>query len=128
MKVHKSLALIVCGLLIPRIGLRLMMKQPSPADLKSKASHFLLYGFTTASVGSGLAMGYFGGKGIPFFDFYHVPGAPDDKKDGAIAGKAFKNHKMFGQAFVMWTCLHMGVGIGGGMTRINPFAAAAIPA
>eukprot|EP00929_Paragymnodinium_shiwhaense_P086035 TRINITY_DN46505_c0_g1_i1.p1 TRINITY_DN46505_c0_g1~~TRINITY_DN46505_c0_g1_i1.p1 ORF type:complete len:207 (-),score=45.13 TRINITY_DN46505_c0_g1_i1:374-994(-) len=122
MKLHKSLALVSVGMLIPRLGLRLMTKQPNPAALHSKLSHFLMYGFMMSMPTSGIAMGYFGGKGIPFFDFYHVPGAPDDKKDSEIAKNAFKAHKMVGQAMVMWVCLHIGVGIGGGMTRVNPFA------
>lgn len=122
MKLHKSLALVSAGMLVPRLGLRLLTKQPNAAAIHSKLSHFLLYGFMTAMPASGIAMGYYGGKGIPFFDLYHVPGAPDDKKDPAIAKNAFAWHKTIGQAMVFWVGLHIGVGIGGGLTRVNPFA------
>lgn len=40
---------------------------------------------------SGIAMGYFGGKGLPFFGFGTIPGAASP--NGAIAGQAFKIHK-----------------------------------
>lgn len=38
-------------------------------------------------------MGYYGGKGVPFFGLYTFPGASDDSKDGAFAGRFFKLHK-----------------------------------
>lgn len=52
-------------------------------------------------------MGYYGGKGLPFFG-YHIPGAPPEKKDGKIAGKAFKIHKILGKSFEIVTLGHFG--------------------
>ena len=43
---------------------------------------------------TGVAMGYFGGKGLPFFGT-HIPGKPvKEEGDGAIAKNAFKAHKV----------------------------------
>lgn len=52
-------------------------------------------------------MGYYGGKGLPFFG-YHIPGAPPEKINGALAGRAFKLHKLVGQGFEMATFGHVG--------------------
>jgi hypothetical protein len=43
-------------------------------------------------------MGYFGGKGLPFFEFGTIPGAATP--NGAIAGQAFKIHKQVPFYFV----------------------------
>ena len=48
---------------------------------------------------SGIAMGYFGGKGIPFFRFGTVLATEGKPPDGAIAGQAFKLHKQAGELF-----------------------------
>mmetsp|Transcript_2174 Transcript_2174/g.3703 ORF Transcript_2174/g.3703 Transcript_2174/m.3703 type:complete len:191 (+) Transcript_2174:83-655(+) len=121
MKIHKSLALCMAGMLPVRMAMRFGGTFLIPPALKSRLSHFVLYAFMIALPGSGIAMGYYGGKGIPFFDLYHVPGAPEEQKNPEIAKNAFNAHKTLGQAMTMWTCLHMGVGIGGGIARINPF-------
>ena len=42
---------------------------------------------------TGLAMGYYGGKGMPFFGLYTIPGATGEAKDGKFAGRMFKLHK-----------------------------------
>ena len=47
---------------------------------------------------SGVTMGIFGGKGIPFFGLGTVPGlSPKESGLGWVAGKAFKLHKQAGQ-------------------------------
>mmetsp|Transcript_45942 Transcript_45942/g.99809 ORF Transcript_45942/g.99809 Transcript_45942/m.99809 type:complete len:197 (+) Transcript_45942:69-659(+) len=123
MNLHKSLALVCTGLLIPRVALRLMTSQKAPAAWHSKASHLVLYGFMTYLPVTGIAMGYYSGKGIPFFDLYHIPGADESSKDGKFAGFMVKVHRIAGQLFIAWTCLHMGVAIGGGrdlLVRISP--------
>ena len=40
-----------------------------------QASHYALYAFMTIMPVTGIAMGYFGGKGLPFF-FTTLPGSP----------------------------------------------------
>ena len=66
-----------------------------------------MYGFITVMPASGIAMGYFGGKGLPFFPstFGTIPGAATP--NGAVAGQAFKLHKQAGLFFEYLTALHV---------------------
>ena len=57
------------------------------------ASHAAMYGFIIAMPVTGVAMGYYGGKGLPFF-FTTIPGA--EKPNGKNAGFMFKWHKYLG--------------------------------
>ena len=50
-------------------------------------------------------MGYYGGKGLPFFG-RTIPGATETKPE--IAKKAFKAHKVIGQAFELLVPGHIG--------------------
>lgn len=140
MNLHKSTGLLVGALLVPRLAFRLLSKAPgaipgSPAweSLAANASHFLLYGFAVGMPATGIAMGYYGGAGLPFFG-YKIPGVPkadrnDDTK--SIAKNSFMVHKRAGQAFEYLVPLHVA---GATMhflkgqrifSRINPFAKAA---
>lgn len=113
MNLHKSFGLLVAGGIAPRILLRLTSRVPGdlPGNavehLAGKVAHFGLYALLFVLPGSGIAMGYFGGKGLPFFG-YHIAGAPDDKKDGEVAKNAFKVHKQAGQALEYLTLAHFG--------------------
>ena len=106
---HKSLGLLTAILVAPRLGYRLFnaakyrvghIAGTGPLEQKAAdASHLLLYGFMTIMPASGIAMGYFGGKGLPFFGttisgIVHT----DETKKGnqKIAGQAFKIHKTLG--------------------------------
>ena len=55
---------------------------------------------------SGVSMGYFGGKGIPFFGITHIKGADEPKGD--IAKWSFQNHKLAGQALTYLVPIHIG--------------------
>ena len=55
---------------------------------------------------SGIAMGIFGGKGIPFFDFFTVPGVA--KPVPVIAKNAFKTHSWAGKALTYVVPFHIG--------------------
>jgi cytochrome b561 len=90
-------------------------------------THATMYAFMFVLPGSGIAMGYFGGKGkdkrlsnvygpplpfevatfsgLPFFGTV-IPGAATP--NGKIAGSAFKVHKNAGLAFEYFTALHVG--------------------
>jgi len=63
MGVHKSTAVLVAGLMFPRIGLRLFQKQPPhpPGNIVEKLggqiSHFALYALMVGLPASGIAMG-----------------------------------------------------------------------
>ena len=59
----------------------------------------------TAMPVSGFIMGYYGGRGLPFFG-YTIPGA--SKRDGKLAGRAFKLHKQLGWYYEMFVPLHVG--------------------
>lgn len=96
---HKSCGTLAMGLLIPRLAVRLASKIPAhlPGStvevMIGKVAHLALYGFLIFMPVSGVAMGYFGGKGLPFF-FTTIPGA--EKANGAIAKQSFKFHKLIG--------------------------------
>ena len=54
----------------------------------AKLSHLALYAFSIIMPVTGVAMGIFGGKGIPFFGLGTVPGLdPKQSGKGWIAGK-----------------------------------------
>mmetsp|Transcript_6218 Transcript_6218/g.9004 ORF Transcript_6218/g.9004 Transcript_6218/m.9004 type:complete len:217 (+) Transcript_6218:63-713(+) len=100
MRVHKSFGVLMAGLAVPRIALRLTTKIPAalpgPAweHFASKASHVLMYGVLIFMPLSGITMGYFGGKGLPFFA-WNIPGK--EEPVGAVAKQAYQTHKLVGQ-------------------------------
>lgn len=91
----------------------------------SKVSHVALYGFMTVMPGTGIAMGLYGGKGLPFF-WTTIPGF--EQKNGKIAGQSFKIHKQLGTYGKYLVPLHASAAFGHYFTnapriftRINPF-------
>jgi cytochrome b561 len=111
MFLHKSFGTLAAGLLVPRLAVRLATKAP-PAFSKvawqkalGMASHAAMYGFLIVMPVTGVAMGYYGGKGLPFF-WTTLPGA--ENKDGKTAGQAFKLHKQFGWYMEMLLLGHIG--------------------
>ena len=128
---HKSMGLLSGFLLGPRVVARLLSKGPGMLPGSSKVEHYLaqashasLYGFMTVMPVTGIAMGYFGGKGLPFF-FTTIPGA--EKADGGIAKKAFWWHKNVGYYGKFVVPLHIGASVthlARGhpiLARLNPF-------
>lgn len=101
---HKSFGLLSGALLVPRVAAALLTPRP-PAG-PSAVGHALLYGFTAVLAMSGIAMGYFGGKGLPFF-VTTVPGATEPDKDAA--GKAFSLHKLVGKYGKLLIPTHIGI-------------------
>ena len=93
MRIHKSFGTLMVALVVPRIALRLATKIPKPLPgpawqhLAAQAGHVGLYGVMVFMPVSGIAMGYFGGKGIPFF-FTDIAGA--ETPNGAIAKQAYQ--------------------------------------
>ena len=108
---HKSCGTLGLLLLAPRLALRLTSYIPPHIPgaawekLAGATSHFLLYGFMIFMPISGAAMGYFGGKGLPFF-FTTLPGAA--KADGSIAKPAYQYHKLVGYYGQFLVPLHVG--------------------
>ena len=58
------------------------------ARLNVQVSYAGLYGVLVFLPVTGLLMGYFSGKGVPFFNLFTIPGA--EKPNGAVAKRAFK--------------------------------------
>ena len=79
MFLHKSCGLLSFGLIGPRIVARLLSKAPPSLPgsaievFAAKSSHTILYWLMLSMGGSGVAMGYYGGKGLPFF-YTTLPG------------------------------------------------------
>eukprot|EP00055_Hartaetosiga_balthica_P015468 m.91513 g.91513 ORF g.91513 m.91513 type:complete len:234 (+) comp8873_c5_seq1:109-810(+) len=110
MHIHKSTALLVLGMIPLRIFYGLKSKTPAlpgPMGFISKLSHFGLYALMIGMPISGVVMGYFGGKGLPFFN-WHISGASDEDKKPAIAKKAYQLHKKAGLVLEGLTLLHIG--------------------
>jgi cytochrome b561 len=132
---HKSLGLLTAGFVAPRFLYRLLSGgsaynvrhlQGNAAweNVAGSLSHYALYGFMVIMPATGVAMGFYGGKGLPFF-YTTFPGA--EKPDGAIAKNAFNIHKQLGTYGKYLIPLHVGASAmhaGRGQqifSRINPF-------
>jgi cytochrome b561 len=81
----------------------------------------------TVMPASGIAMGYYGGKGLPFF-WTTIPGASAESKSGEIAKQSFKIHKTLGTYGKFLIPVHIAGAFkhtltGGSVifSRINPF-------
>jgi len=135
MMIHKSTAVILAALVVPRILLRAASTVPKalpvsfPEHVAADLTHVALYSFMVGMPATGLAMGYYGGKGVPFFGLFTIPGKADKtKEDGKFAGKMFGWHKWAGNFMWYLVPLH----IAGAaqhyfrghtiFTRINPLA------
>lgn len=111
MFLHKSCGTLAAMLLVPRILVRVASKSPIAVPgahaiehIAANISHAVMYGFAVFMPVSGVAMGYFGGGGLPFF-FTKFDAAKE--KRGDIAGPAFKWHKQAGQIFEYLIPLHV---------------------
>mmetsp|Transcript_2044 Transcript_2044/g.3593 ORF Transcript_2044/g.3593 Transcript_2044/m.3593 type:complete len:215 (-) Transcript_2044:328-972(-) len=111
MFLHKSFGVLAAGMLLPRVALRLgsalpkHIPGPSWETMSANLMHWALYGFMIVMPASGVAMGYYGGKGLPFF-FTTLPGAA--KADGKTAKFAFTYHKLIGHYSQYLIPLHVG--------------------
>ena len=134
MRLHKSSGLLVAACVTPRVAVRLASKIPAQLPgaawehFAASASHTALYGMRLFMPASGIAMGYYGGQGLPFFS-YTIPGRPSpSKEDKKFAGLSYRWHKRVGLAFEYLVPLHMaasGYHVMKGQAifrRINPFA------
>jgi len=115
MMIHKSTAVVLTALVLPRVALRAFTVAPKslPGNflehLAANASHVAFYGFMVAMPATGLSMGYFGGKGVPFYGLYTFPGKADKtKEDGQLAGRMFTWHKWLGGFLWYLVPVHVG--------------------
>ena len=111
MMLHKSLGLCVLGLTIPRLALRLTTKIPAAVpgskaeQIAAQLGHLVMYGMMTAMPVSGFANGILRRSWAALLRLHH-PGA--SKRDGKLAGRAFKLHKQLGWYYEMFVPLHVG--------------------
>lgn len=137
---HKSLGLLTGMIVAPRFAYRLLNRSAyNVRDLQGnsqvenvlgKLGHLGLYGFMTIMPATGIAMGYYGGKGLPFF-WTTVPGVvkteENSKSTGEIAKNSFKIHKQLGVYGKYLIPLHAGAAVMHSIrgqaifARINPF-------
>lgn len=92
------LALIVR--LVARMRSAIPPRFPGPAALKvaETASHRLFYVLCGGSALSGLSMGYFGGKGVPFFGSTLIVGKSSPSEEDVKKAKAsFSTHLVLGK-------------------------------
>ncbi|KAG7356809.1 cytochrome b561 protein [Nitzschia inconspicua] len=140
MNLHKSLGLLTGMIVAPRVAYRIFNRAAYSIEALpggSKAEHFLadlshtaLYGFMIIMPASGIAMGYYGGKGLPFFGTT-IPGVvkTDENKQrtGEIAKQSFNVHKTVGTYGKYLIPLHAGAAVSHSLrghtifSRINPF-------
>ena len=132
---HKSLGLLTGCIVAPRFLYRLsnmssynVQSLPGNASWENMAgsiSHYVLYAFMTIMPMTGIAMGYYGGKGLPFF-YTTIPGTTTP--NGTIAKNAFNIHKQVGVYGKYLIPLHVGASglhaVRGQsiFARINPFS------
>ena len=111
MRLHKSFGLMMACLIVPRILVRRGSALPPAVvgaaweHMLAKIGHYSLYGFMLLLPISGVTMGIFGGKGLPFFS-YTIPGL--SKPVPTVAKYAFKTHKKAGQIFPYVVGTHVG--------------------
>ena len=137
---HKSLGLLSGMIVAPRLAYRLLNRPaynvvalPGGAaweHVAAKATHYFLYAFMVIMPASGIAMGYYGGKGLPFFTTT-LPGVvktdENKKSTGNIVKNAFKLHKTLGSYGKYVVPVHVGAAVMHSVrgqaifTRINPF-------
>lgn len=103
-------------LIVPRLIVRATSVSPIPIPgahaiehIVAKFTHAVMYGFAIFMPASGVAMGYFGGGGLPFF-FTKFDAAKEKNPD--IAKTAFQWHKQAGQIFEYLIPLHIAGAVG----------------
>ena len=137
MHYHKSFGLLMGALLLGRIGRRFIFvdrigdipgKLPGPVIMHrlGELSHYTMYGFMIFMPVTGILMGYFGGKGVPFFAT-KIPGASEENKQPNIAKNAYKYHKVVGKVFEIAVGIHISAALfhhaqaHKPFSRMNPF-------
>lgn len=114
MYTHKSLGLLTAIVVAPRLVYRVYNRvaykveevQGSSAieTIASKAVHYGLYAFMIIMPATGVAMGYYGGKGLPFFyTTFSSPVAADDAQKKTY-GEIAKNVSSAGRVTLYLIC------------------------
>lgn len=109
---HKSVGIILAGLLIFRLAWMYSQPRPQPASssapsithLAGKLGHLALYGLLLVMIMSGYLISTAKGHGINVFDWFTVPALLPESKDRAeLAGKI---HEVAGTFFILLVSIH----------------------
>ena len=114
MYTHKSLGLLTAIVVAPRIVYRVYNRvaykveevQGSSAieTIASKVVHYGLYAFMIIMPATGVAMGYYGGKGLPFFYTTFSSPVPADDAQKKTYGDIAKNVSSAGRMIMYLFC------------------------
>ncbi len=134
---HKSLGLLTGMIVAPRVAYRIMGRSgynviglpgtSSTESVLAKAGHAFLYVFMTVMPATGIAMGLYGGKGLPFF---WTTFAGFEQTNGTIAKNTFQIHKQLGVYGKYMIPVHAGAAVMHAtrgqaiFARMNPFRSA----
>jgi cytochrome b561 len=135
---HKSLGLLSGLIIAPRLAYRIVSRASAYnvknlqgnapwENVAGDASHIALYGFMVIMPVTGIAMGYYGGKGLPFFYTTYAARADGIPLDGKIAKQTYDVHKLVGTYGKFLVPLHVGAAFfhqvrGQAIfARLNPF-------
>lgn len=109
MRQHESFGLLTAIVLIPRVAHRILARKayavqdlPDATSVEkflARSTYFGLHGFGIVLAGTGVAMNYVSGWGLPFF-YWTVPGLPktpeNKEKYGEIAYRMYNVHNIVG--------------------------------
>ncbi|GGA88061.1 cytochrome b [Neiella marina] len=107
---HKSLGLLLAGLIIARFIVVKKFGKPAPLGSEMQKTmaqwgHHLLYLAMVLMPLSGLTMSYSGGHSIPFFGLFEIPGAAE--KLETLGGIAHQVHEIAGNLLIIAIVLHI---------------------
>jgi cytochrome b561 len=98
---HKSLGLLTGMVVAPRLAYRLVNRVAYKVEevqgssfletIASKVVHYGLYAFMIIMPATGIAMGYYGGKGLPFFYTTFSSPVPANDEQKKAYGEIAKN-------------------------------------
>jgi cytochrome b561 len=111
---HKSFGLLTGMVVAPRLAYRLYNRAGYNVveihgtsvfeTVASKLTHYGLYGFMMVMPASGIAMGYYGGKGLPFFVTTFsspVPANAEQKKSNGWIAKNVSSTRCFAGSMII---------------------------
>ena len=107
---HKSLGLLLAGLIVVRIMMVMACGKPEPVGkgLQKLAAvwvHRLLYVAMLVMPASGIIMSYAGGRAIPFFGLFTIPGA--EEKMASLGKLAHEVHELGGNMIIALIVIHV---------------------
>ncbi len=107
---HKSLGMLVGGLILLRLYLVIHFSKPAPIGvglqkILASSAHGILYLMMLGMPISGFLMSYAGGHDIPFFGLFTIAGAAE--KMPSVGGIAHEIHEVCGYLLIALIVLHI---------------------